>query len=417
MNSAKSLPKIYIALPVLNELTLLPRILSDLISQTIQPEEVVLCVNQPDNWWSDPDKKQICKANQDCISLITMETRIKINLIDRSSIGLGWQGKHCGVGWARKTTMDLIAQKAADHDIIISLDADTTFGTDYLQSVAKNLIEHPTATGLSIPYYHDLTGEDNTLDRAILRYEIYMRCYSINLLQIGSPYSFTALGSAIAMPVWAYKAIGGITPQKSGEDFYLLQKLRKLGPLLFWNEEKVYPATRLSDRVFFGTGPALIKGLKGDWDSYPIYSLLHFDEVRKTYDLFTHLFREDVQTPMTFFLEIVFGPYFWQPLRKNSRSLKSFVKACHQKIDALRILQYLKWREHQEPGIASERLIEMINRLSTDVEYNKGLPEMNNFSFEKSPIIQVNEIRDFLVRKEETLQRSHTENFKSIVSE
>ncbi len=85
---------------------------------------------------------------------------------------------------------------------------------------------HPDAVALSVPYYHNLTGDEEK-DRAILRYEIYMRYYAINLWRIGSPYNFTAVGSAMALPVWAYRAIGGITPHKSGEDFYFIQKLRK----------------------------------------------------------------------------------------------------------------------------------------------------------------------------------------------
>lgn len=414
MNNTESLTGIFVAIPIVNELAVLPRLLNDLSNQNILPEEVVFCINQPDEWWNNPEKRHICLDNQNSIKLLRKESRFKIQIIDRSSPGSGWQGKQSGVGWARKTVMDIIAEKAADNDIIVSLDADTTFDREYFQSVARNLSDHPSATGLSVPYYHRLTGIDVALDRAMLRYEIYMRCYAINLWRIGSPFSFSALGSAIAIPLWAYKAIGGITPQKSGEDFYLLQKLRKYGPLLFWNEEKVFPATRFSDRVFFGTGPALIKGSKGDWSSYPIYRTSHFDEVRTTYDLFNRLYEQDFKTPMTNFLEMTFGEGFWQPLRKNARTVENFVKACHQKVDALRILQYLKWRNQQEPAAAEESLAEIITCLVNESGIQMVIPDLKNFSFKSSSLTDINQIRDFLVECEEGFQRNHANNFNQV---
>ncbi len=209
---------------------------------------------------------------------------------------------------------------------------------------------------LSVPYYHELTGDEEK-DRAILRYEIYMRYYAINLRRIGSTYSFTAIGSAMALPVKSYRAIGGMTPHKSGEDFYFLQKLRKFGPVLTWNKEKVYPEARYSDRVFFGTGPAMIKGREGDWSSYPIYPFELFDEIRETYDLLPDLFLKDVFTPMDDFIEEKFANQnIWQPLRENFKTREQFVKACHHKIDGLRILQFLKWRNSNSVHSDEENL-------------------------------------------------------------
>ena len=411
MNEHSTLPGIFVALPVVDELKVLPALLSNLKNQDYQPEEVVVCVNQPDNWWKDDHKVEQCLNNQASILLLQNETYLNIKVIDRSSPGLGWQGKQKGVGWARKIVMDEIAGKAKPGDLILSLDADTSFGTGYLRSVARNIVIHPLATGLSVPYYHHLTGKNDALDRAMLRYEIYMRCYAINLWRIGNPYSFSALGSAIAVPVWAYKAIGGITPQKSGEDFYFLQKLRKFGPLLFWNDEKVFPGNRLSDRVSFGTGPALIKGINGEWSSYPIYSPAHFDEIAETCSLFGQLFEADIHTPLSVFLETVFGPGFWQPLRNNARTSDNFVKACYQKVDALRILQFLKWRNNQQPAIAEQSIQETINLVVNNNDIKDDSSAFKHFSFETSPLSQLNGIRDFLVKMEELYQRRHISNF------
>jgi hypothetical protein len=197
--------------------------------------------------------------------------------------------------------MDAINKVAKAKDIIVSLDADTTFRENYFSSLAENFSDHPDAVAIAVPYFHQLV-EDEAANRAMLRYEIYMRYYSLNLWKIGSPYSFMALGSAMAFPLWAYRAVGGMTPKMSGEDFYFLQKLRKYGKMLFSNPEKVYPAARFSDRVYFGTGPAMIKGNQGDWTSYPIYSFHYFDEIRMTTDLFTEFFRKTKSTPVVSFL-------------------------------------------------------------------------------------------------------------------
>ncbi len=300
MNTEDS--RIFVALPALNELDYLPQFINCLRIQTHKNSKLVACVNQPEEWWTNPEKLDICENNLNSLAYLDKLSGIDIEIIDMCSEGRGWRGKNFGVGWARKVAMDRISAQATDDDILISLDADTKFNANYFHSILENFRKNPAAVALSVPYYHELTCDEEN-DRAILRYEIYMRYYAINLWRISNPYSFTAIGSAIALPIKSYKAIGGITPHKSGEDFYFMQKLRKFGEILTWNPEKVYPAGRYSDRVFFGTGPALIKGRAGDWKSYPVYPHEYFDEVKCTVDLFPVLFKEDVPTPMDEFIK------------------------------------------------------------------------------------------------------------------
>jgi hypothetical protein len=240
----------------------------------------------------------------------------------------------------------------------------------------------------------------------MLRYEIYMRCYAINLWKIGSPYSFTALGSAVALPVLSYKVIGGITPKLSGEDFYFLQKLVKTGTVIHWNTEKVYPATRLSDRVFFGTGPALIKGIEGDWDSYPIYSMHWFNDIQTTYAAFEELFAEDVPTPMDEFLIATFGQLPWSLLRANFKTKNHFVRACHEKVDGLRLLQYLKARQKAENLNDGQNLAEMIRKfLVPGVKAVKV--DQTNLDFSSSSVAVLDSIRDYFESVEMYFRKQH----------
>jgi len=385
--------KIYVALPAMNEFQYLPALIKSIKKQDFADFELFVCVNQPDQWWEKDERYQQCVNNVDTIEYLSEIKDLPISIIDRSSKGKGWEGKSHGVGWARKTVMDEINTVAAPDDLIISLDADTVFKPAYFSSLIQSFNQYPEAAVMAVPYYHPLT-DDSEANRAMLRYEIYMRNYNINLWRINSPYAFTALGSALALPVWAYRAISGMTPKKSGEDFYFLQKLRKFGKVLVWNEEKVYPGTRFSDRVFFGTGPAMIKGNAGDWDSYPIYHYSLFDNIKATYELFDMLF-DDIQldTPMNAFLKDVFREdNIWEPLRNNSKTREQFTRACHYKLDGLRILQYLKSAQ-AELGKSDEDCLKD--------NYTQLMPEINFDDTEG-----LSRIRDLLVDLEEKYQQS-----------
>jgi glycosyltransferase involved in cell wall biosynthesis len=336
--------KLYIAIPALDELDYLPQTLAALAQQKTEfPFSVYICVNQPDEWWNHKEKIEICQNNQKLLKYLNSSNSSNsfnsLKIIDKTSVG--WKNNKHGVGWARKTLFDEIMKTADDNDVIVSLDADTLFNDCYLQSIGENFAKNKIDV-LSVPYYHKLT-EDESANRAILRYEIYLRNYFINMHRIGSPYAFTAIGSAIALKVKTLRKIRNITPLSSGEDFYLLQKLRKMTPISNYNAELVYPAARFSTRVEFGTGPAMIKGSSGNWESYPIYPSALFDKIKETYDIIPQLFTEDKETEFVNFLKEQYKTDdLWGPLRKNFKTLPQFTRAFHEKADGLRILQFLK---------------------------------------------------------------------------
>ncbi len=406
-------PHLHIAIPAMDELAFLPQTLDCIAQQvTHSPFTVYVCVNQPDEWWQDTEKIEICERNQQLINLLKGEYPFKIEVLDYSSCGCGWKGKNFGVGWARKRLFERIFYSSCDEeDILISLDADTTFESNYFESIAQNFQKHPMWHAIAVPYYHPLTNCDE-LDRAMLRYEIYMRNYAINLLHIGSPYSFTALGSAIAARVKSLKKIGGITPLKSGEDFYLLQKLRKMGMVGLWNETCVYPGTRYSHRVFFGTGPAMEKGNNGDWTSYPIYPHTLFQKIAETYQLIDELYLHDLDTPFLNFLQCQFKQHdLWQPLRDNAKDSSQFKRAFHEKADGLRILQFLKeeYKGEEIPEISI--LLENLSVFATKEKLQKLLPHLypyKNHCLNVLTTSEMNEVRDFLF-EEEMNYRKHVD--------
>ncbi len=400
---------IHIALPAMNEREYIVKTLDCIRKQSIKGFYTWICVNQPDSFHSKPEKAHICRNNAQTLELLREYPLPHINIIDRSSPGKGWQEGKLGVGYARKTIMDAIAQAAHDDDIIVSMDADTIFSEDFLASIERLFANNPGALALANPYYHPLV-DNNTINRAMLRYEIYMRYYALNMRLTGTPYSFSPLGSSMAATVKAYKKINGLTPKKSGEDFYFLQKMVKAGRLLMYNNEVVYPGTRLSDRVFFGTGPAMIKGISGQWSAYPLFNPELFLLIKQTIELFPDLFVATCPTPMDEFLRNQFRESdVFAPLRQNHKDVRKFIKACHEKIDGLRILQFLKTKHGLDPKKDEDNLKQFIN---TNFPANKLKNELENLDFSLSDVENINKIRNFLFETEMLIQRADAEKIR-----
>lgn len=398
--------KIHVALPAMDELDYLPKTLESISGQNFDNYIVHVCVNQPDSWWDDEKKIAICKNNAQTLEYIKSHVASNVKIYDRSGEGRGWIGKQSGIGWARKYLMDQIVKKADPEDIIVSADADTTYDPGYLADIYKAFATNDQVIALAPPYYHPLSG-DVEIDRAMLRYEIYMRYYLINLYRIRSPYAFTALGSAMAVPVWVYKVVSGLSPKPGGEDFYFLQKLRKYGFVLNWIPSKAYPASRASSRVDFGTGPAIIKGLKNDWNSYPIFSMEDFNEIRETYNMIPRIFKRDIDTPVTYFLQQQLKEDdLWAPLRKNFKSPDAFTRAFHEKFDALRILQYLKEKNAASTQTDEEKFKEFLKTFLSQKDYEKYASILQGLSFRYSGVYELNNLRDLLCNIENRYRKN-----------
>lgn len=351
-----------------------------------------ICVNQPDNWWQGtPLEQRICIANRNTIEILQAVRDIDLHIIDRSSPGNGWTGKKCGVGWARKEALELIVQHREPDELIVSLDADTSFGEDYLERVLDTMNAHPESNALAVPYYHPLSGWEEA-DRCMLRYECYMRHYLANLLEISSPYAFSALGSAMVFPLWAYRRVGGITPLQGGEDFYLMQKFAKTGTIELHTDAMVYPQGRISHRVPFGTGPAVAAGIAQQQARYPFFNAEGFRAIAHTYEVLPTLYDIEADTPMTNFLcHQLKCDDPWAPLRKNYKSRQQFVHAAHERIDGLRILQFLR----QFPS-GDEHLAKFLD--------DHGLPHGEAIDFASDPIDELDQTRQSLFQLEQQLR-------------
>lgn len=397
-----------IALPILDELDRLPALLDEFAAQAGDDYELWACVNQPDAWWEDPDLIAICERNQACMELLRAEDRFPVHVLDRCTRGAGWGNRGQGVGAARRLLMDSISEKAAPNDVIVSVDADASYESEYLKQLECALNDNVDLAGVAAPYRHPLSG-DQTLDRPMLRYEIYLRCYALNMWRIGSRYAFTAMGSLISTRVRTYQAVGGIEPRSGGEDFYFLQKLVKHGPVRHWVESIVCPATRLSRRVPIGTGPAIGMALEEQRGRYPVFPPELFDMVATTTGLFDALYDGDVETPMSVFLrEQLKTQDPWGPMRRNFRTREHFVRACHERVDGLRIFQFL--RSCFDAGAVSDEGA-VRNLIEDHFAHEAGCPEFvreEGWSFAGTSIASLDQLRCFLESRENALRREHS---------
>ncbi len=163
-----------------------------------------------------------------------------------------------GVGLARKIGLDLalpLLDYAGGDPLLVCLDADTLVQADYLPAIVTHF-STVSAGGASIPYRHRPAAYPHG-QRAIDRYELFLRAYVLGLQLAGSPYAFHTVGSAMACRASAYVAAGGMNRRLAGEDFYFLQQLHKTCGVADLKGTVVHPSPRSSLRVPFGTGRAV----------------------------------------------------------------------------------------------------------------------------------------------------------------
>ena len=387
---------LHVAIPAYAESAWLPSTLASLAEQSQLAFQVWVCVNQKAD--APATAMEDNRATLDWLARHGRGFPFRLKVLDARDPAVFPAAHQAGVGWARRLLFESILA-AAPRALCVSLDADVTLDSHYLAAVIQAFARHPNAVGLAAPFYHHCPSEPELALR-LLRYECYLRHYQLSLWRIGSPYAFLPLGSAFAFRGAAYRRAGRMPLRQAGEDFYFLQQLRKTGPLIRWIDARVYPAARISDRVPFGTGPTLATGDAGfQEERYPFYDQASFDLLGDTFACFPRLFRERVSLPMGDFLRETQGGYAaFDKMRRNFKREDLFVKACHEKLDGLRTLQFLKYqRTHSKSVPAAERAImDLLTRLDAPVE---GAP------FQVAQLTLLARLRDHLCSLEAGFQQ------------
>ena len=197
--------------------------------------------------------------NQKLLQSLSKEKNVLI--VDRATTGKFFPPDQ-GVGLARKIGCDLaIALIARGHlscDFIHTTDGDAIVAPDYFSppiSQSSLGLDPSHVVTLWHQYRHELESQESL---SLCLYEISLRYYVLGLRFAESPFAFPTVGSTQAFTPKAYCEVRGFPRREAGEDFYLVNKLAKVGGVAF-SKGLVRLKARPSARVPFGTGAAMRK--------------------------------------------------------------------------------------------------------------------------------------------------------------
>ena len=190
-------------------------------------------------------------------------------LVDRFSEGRTLPVKG-GVGQARKIGVDLatslIHRGRIKSPWIHCTDGDVRLPETYFSSSNQLQNQGAEYSTLIYPFFHcndQASAEQNEIELATQLYELSLRYYVAGMKLAGSPYAFHTIGSTMAVRANHYAKVRGFPRRAAGEDFYLLNKLAKVGLVMeLHSGPECLPLeieSRRSERVPFGTGAAVNK--------------------------------------------------------------------------------------------------------------------------------------------------------------
>jgi hypothetical protein len=188
--------------------------------------------------------------------------RGKLLLLDRAGPGRFLPARQ-GVGLARKIASDLALRLALRGALrtrwLHWTDADAALPDDYFERSHARPFSGVAA--LLYPFLH-LGNSSQPAGRAVYEYEASLRYHVLGLRYAGSRYAFHTIGSTLAVDLGAYARVRGVPRRSAAEDFYLLNKLAKVGGVRTLAGEPIALSGRVSERVPFGTGRAIGLGVE-----------------------------------------------------------------------------------------------------------------------------------------------------------
>jgi hypothetical protein len=277
---------------------------------------------------------------------------LRLGWVDAASPGLELPLKTGGVGLARKIGLDL-ALSLLDYGkaspLLISLDADTLVRADYLPALTKHF-RQAGASAAVIPFCHQ-QGATEEEERAIQRYELFLRAYVLGLSRSQSPYAFHMVGSTMVCTAAAYVRAGGMNTRLAGEDFYFLQHLAKTGGVAQVRSTVVYPSPRASHRVPFGTGRSILQLLSKKEGAVLFYQTACFQILKEWLNLIDQQpdsSGEQIRTKslgissyLTDFLDRIQFPKVWHRLQRNFRTPSALLAGFHGWFDGLKTMKLI----------------------------------------------------------------------------
>jgi hypothetical protein len=264
------------------------------------------------------------------------------------------------VGLARKIGCDIAAALVARSQIlsgwIHSTDADVFLPRNYFDLVKPH--------GYSAAVYDFKHQNDGSaVGRATALYEQALNYYVKGLAWAGSPYAYHTLGSTLAINAETYCHVRGFPRRSGGEDFYLLNKLAKLGKIYHPTDCTLRIKARESSRVPFGTGPAVaeIMHLANPDTDYTYYNPQTFVCLREWLaqipQVWTDLMAdrdplEQLSHGTAEAVQAADWPSIVRHLKKQARSAADAERALHNWFDAFQTLKFIHYlQKHYYPAL------------------------------------------------------------------
>ena len=332
--------------------------------------EVIIIINS-----SELDNDIVLEQNQQIYDELLLRSKTSFyknfKLLVHNEIGV--PKKVAGVGNARKIGMDEAIRRFDSIEkpdgIILSLDADTLVENNYFTLIELAFV-NKKANAAYFQFQHDFDTKiysDQTI-RACKLYEIYLRYFRLSLTYTGFPYSLHTIGSCFGVKAINYIKAGGMSKRQGGEDFYFLHKLAPQTPVFAIKDIIVKPSPRVSDRVPFGTGPAVASISKSM--SYFVYNFKLFPDLKSFFDQFQTIYKTNDIKNHSFPESVVdhFGIEYltsvFDECKKNTNNFKAFSKRMFTKFDAFAIVKFLNSFENSK-NYANTCVIEAANELLT----------------------------------------------------
>ena len=326
----------------------------DSLAQAEKPEckvEVIVVVNAPQG-------ASLCSLEQNKSTLSDIESRKKDveNSFRLFSLDInpgaiqGW-----GVGLARKTGMDEALRRFCAignrFGIIANLDADCRVEKNYFQAICNQFYKRTNLSACSVYFEHDIAGSEFSESeyKNILQYELHIRYFLQGLKFVGCPWAFHTVGSSMAVRADRYALQGGMNRRQAGEDFYFIQKMISAGGYFSLNTTTVYPSSRTSFRVPFGTGTVMAKLCEESDAQFMTYNHVAFEDLRTLFGML-NLFYEDNgelcgYDTIPASVKLYINEDEWAQkiieLRENTATVQAFKKRFFNWFNMFKIVQYL----------------------------------------------------------------------------
>lgn len=289
--------------------------------------------------------------------------------------------KIAGVGYARKIGMDEALRRFDEINnpdgVIISLDADTIVSKEYFNTIIDEFYIQKKVRACVFQFTHNFNSElySEKEIEACKKYEAYLRYFKLCLKYCGYSTPIHTIGSCFGVKAPEYAKSGGMSCRQGGEDFYFLHKLSSLTRITEIKKIIVFPSPRVSDRVPFGTGPAVKKIIESK--EYKVYNFALFEILKNFFsNIELYFLQENNKILQTILAEIIEFTgkekiiKLIEEIKRNCSNLKSFEKRFFFVFDAFFIIKFLNFSSEKFGNLRNQEISEAISLLLSAYKKN-----------------------------------------------